>query len=177
MSDTTTASLAEYRKFVETIVAAEKPSDLFLNRTLDHAAVIVEFLLRSAKETVAILSGGLNPLVYGNPDVIAASKYYLDNTHGTFSILVEDEIDFGSHVLLREIARPQGNRVDVRKVPEDFSKLYPCHFAVVDSASFRYENSKNLPEAIVQFFSPATGKSLMAQFETIRRISRPVAFV
>src|SRR5437764_626389 len=66
-----------YREYVQAAAEAER-SEVFLNRDVRHAAIIVEFLFSTAKERVEILTRRLNPNVYGAPATVRAAQIFMD---------------------------------------------------------------------------------------------------
>ena len=171
-SDERERDVDSYREYVSR-AASEQPCEVFLNRYIEHAAIIVEFLFRSANDRVEILSGKLNPVIYGDTGVVRAAIDFLDRVAGRSEpglyILIEDEIDDKSHPLL---ARARESKflahIELRRVRENVKSTYSCHFAVADEKHYRYKKSRGLPEAVVQFHATEAGATLHSIFQQIR---------
>jgi hypothetical protein len=73
-------SMDEYREFVERIADGGWPSETILNRSSDHAAVILENLFRKAVDSVEILTSELKTDVYGIPGVIVPRSAFCSET-------------------------------------------------------------------------------------------------
>jgi hypothetical protein len=155
--------------------ASADSSEVFLNRYVEHAAIIVEFLFRKALERVEILTGRLNPVVYGNAEVVRAAIAFLDRAWGpapsepALYVLVEDHIEPWSTPLL-VAAREAGflAQTEVRRVPEPIKDSYPFHFMVPDRKHYRCKKSRGVPEAVAQFNEPKMGGTLHSLFDKIR---------
>jgi hypothetical protein len=76
-----------YRDFVRAAADGRKPSQIILNRTAPHAAIILEAIFQRAVATVQILTGRLNPDVYAANGIVAAVCAFLafaDTAYGAF---------------------------------------------------------------------------------------------
>jgi hypothetical protein len=148
-------SMDEYRDFVQRIADGEWPSETILNRSSDHAAVIVENLFRKAHETVEIVTSELKTEVYGLPAVISAAVAFLRRNEGAaIRILSEKQLDRATHPFFVAIAidgEHLGDQVSVRAVDAKARQTYKFNFAVADAKSYRFEESRDSFEAIVGF--------------------------
>lgn len=152
--------LKEYRDFVAKVAEAADGKTI-LNRSAQHAAVIVEFLFRKAEREMKIATGELHPIVYGVPGVIEAALSFLrKNASAHIEIKSERSIDRATHPLLSAIdAAGYADRVTITVANERF----PFHFALADGKHFRFERTPPGYEAVVQFGGAKFG-SRLAEF-------------
>lgn len=162
----------DYRSFVEACAFSEEPSGVILNRSAAHAAVVLEYLFRSAERRVRILTNQLSSDVYGLDGVVAAAVGFLrDHPAATIDILAEQRVDRAAHPLLTAAdAAGQGARLSLRFVP-GASARYQFNFAVADGVNYRFEESRENREAIVQFRDGDFARDLDALFEMIKQSS------
>jgi hypothetical protein len=174
--------LDAYRKYVAD--AAEViPGEVFLNRYVEHAAIIVEYLFRKAQDTVEILTGRLNPAIYGTHDTVRAAIDFLDRTARREShqeprlyILTEDGIDQHTHPLLLRARETQFlKQIELRQVPDTIKSTYNFHFTVADNMHYRCKESRGIQEAVVQFNSPDAGLRLHSEFRRVHELSELIA--
>jgi len=146
-------SMDEYREFVTRIADGEWPSETILNRSSDHAAVILENLFRKAIDSVEILTSELKADVYGMPGVVNSALGYLQrNDDARIYILAESTLDRAVHPFLKVIDDSGlGDRVSIKLVDPTAKANYKFNFAVADGRSFRFEESRESLEAIVGF--------------------------
>lgn len=157
---------ASYREYVRTVADGEWPSDLILNRSAGHAGIIIENLFRKAIASVEILTGRLNRDVYGVPEVVAAAENFLrTRSDAKIHILSEEAIDRNRHPLLARLVQVGlSDRVEISVVPESVRETFSFHFAVADGACFRFEESRDKFDAVVQFGEPEVGRRLHEKF-------------
>jgi hypothetical protein len=170
-------ALNDYRQYVKGKAEAGR-SEVFLNRNIEHAAIIVEFLIALAQERVEILSAELNRHIYGDPQVIHEVSSFLDRTWTPFfsvptlSILVENTSGLNGHPLLARLGNAFSlGQAELRRVPEAVKDTYPFHFIVTDGKHYRCNTSRELSEAVVQFNAPETGEKFHSIFQNIRPLS------
>lgn len=161
---------AAYREYVELCAFSDKPSGVILNRSAAHAAVVLEYLFRSATARVRILTRQLSADVYGVPAVVAAAVAFLrDHPGATIAILAERGVDRGTHPLIRAVDQQDlGAQLSLRFVPNAV-KAYPFNFAVADGIHYRFEESRENREAIVQFRDGAFAENLDRLFGRIEQ--------
>jgi len=146
-------SMDEYREFVERVADGEWPSETILNRSAEHAAVIIENLFRKADRSVEVLTSELKPDVYAMSAVInSAIDFLRRDEDAQIHILCETSLDRSSHPFLTAIDAAQlGDRLTVRTIDPTAKQEYKFNFAVADAKSFRFEESRDSFEAIVGF--------------------------
>lgn len=147
------------------------------NRSVAHAAIIIEILFKESRNEVDILTGCLNESVYGKPEVIAACQEFICSG-GKLRILIERKGEFSgeNHPMISKIKCMNGNgRVDIRFVPADIQGLYTYHFAVCDGKSYRMEGDRTKTEAIAQFGDEQISSSLVERFNELWELSNKTA--
>ena len=71
--DDANMNLTGYRQRIRTL-ARRRDGQAIYNATVEHATIIVEHLFSNAGESVDILTGSLNPRVYGRDRVIEEAQ-------------------------------------------------------------------------------------------------------
>jgi hypothetical protein len=182
------ADLSEFdmyvRKWAED--TSRSPSPPLFNRTPARAAIVFKWLIRSAQNSIKLLTGGMNPEVYGREDLIEALHLFLDKSQARVAILFDcrgtsrtGEIDrdyVASHPALRAaVADPVfRSKLDVRIVLPQTAETYRYHFMVVDECSFRFEMDRASFEATAQFRNAEIARELSARFDDLQKKSRQV---
>src|SRR5665213_230958 len=95
--------LEEYRRFVATMAAGDKPSETFSNFSHEHAAVVIAAIFRHARNHVEILTGALDPDVYCTQEVIDAAVAFARQPGASIRVLPERPIA-PNHALLAALA-------------------------------------------------------------------------
>lgn len=158
-------TLDEYRVRVNRIAWARSGGAIY-NGSLEHAAVVVEALFTNARTEVMILTGNLNPRVYGRDDVVMQAKLFLaSSAENRLRILMEDDKPQNRrlHPFLKELAEYDG--FSIRHVPEEVQKSYGFHFVAADDDCYRFERDKSKPFAIAVFGNEEGGSGLASFFE------------
>ena len=123
----------------------------FFNASLGHAAVIVERIMADACTSVSILSGSLEPRVYGRSRVLRETMRFLDRRHCEMRIILEGkypDVLRDNAFLERFTDHPS---VSLRFMPEREQDRYKFHFLVADGESYRIEADKSKSSAVVAF--------------------------
>lgn len=161
--------MPEYSEFVEGIAASgARPSQVILNRSPEHAATVLAALFRHAHVCVYIVSSRLSPDVYcvdGVPE--AAATFLRENPEGKIRILVENEIDQVAHRFLAAIREQAATRVNIAVIPENMKQRYSYNFALADGESYRFEENRDLREAMIRFRDPDFGRKLDTAFRSL----------
>lgn len=123
----------------------------FFNASLGHAAVIVERMMADACKSVSILSGSLEPRVYGESRVLRKSMRFLSNPHCKMRIILEGNYPdvLRDNAFLERFEHHE--RVSLKFMPERIQSRYKFHFLVADGESYRIEADKSKSSAIVAF--------------------------
>ena len=159
-----TSELAAYRNMVATVAAAAD-GRVIVNRSEAHAAVVIEHVIKSAKQQIDILTGELHRPIYGDDNVVASAvNFFKANPQGTMRILSERPVS-EDHPFLAALASVR-DRIDLR-IMSAAEKTPKFHLAVADGKSFRFEPDKNKYEAFGQFGEPVIGEKLKSAFERL----------
>lgn len=161
--------MEEYRQYVGKIAGAPGPSETIMNRSSEHAAVVLEFLFRKANSEIDILTDELAEDVYGTPALIAAAQAFLTNNPAAkISILAESKVDRLAHQFFRAIdGAGLGDRVTIAFVPDNVKKGYTFNFAVTDTDSYRFEEARHSREALVRFSDKGFAQTLRSIFHKL----------
>ena len=121
------------------------------NASLGHAAVVVERIMANACTSVSILSGSLEPRVYGRSRVLRETMRFLDREHCEMRIILEGKHpDVLRHNAFLERFKDHA-KVSLRFMPEREQARYKFHFLVADGESYRIEADKSKSSAVVAF--------------------------
>ncbi len=142
-------SSEEYRLSVARALTGADEGLVF-NGTLDHARVVIEEAFKAAKDHVRILAHRLSPACYGAPEVIAAASAFLSRPDTKLDVLVEDASSgAATQPFLATAMSIGGHRVRALQVPQAFVDGYTFNFLTVDGASYRFEEDRSKPIAVV----------------------------
>ncbi len=180
------SELEAYSQLVHDLLSGhgKAPSDagnVILNRSPDHASVLIRHLIEISTTSVLVLSGNLHPPVYDHPQVLAAMTRAIGRgVH--FRILLDfcpnlvvqsiQQVQEQSRFLDQLMAATRGGELNlgtasVRTVPRFVAAKYNYHFVVVDESAFRFESDRSNFEAIARSDQPDFGKTLCARFNEI----------
>ncbi|MER9216018.1 hypothetical protein NKI54_28905 [Mesorhizobium sp. M0663] len=156
------------------LAAALRDGKPIYNGSQDHASAIVEAMFEHANESVSILSGKLNPRVYGQSEVIEQASLFLAEPDHKLRVLVEDgsESSIQDHPFFEKFIAYKN--VEVREVPAAYQDLYKFHFLVMDSDSYRFEADKSECVAVAVFGDKAGAKNIANIFESLWAPSTPI---
>lgn len=146
------------------------------NGRIEHAATIAKFIARSAKNNLKIFAGVLNARVYGTDDFISEVRSFLSVKGRKVQILLEnqEDIDQADHTFFREFS--DNDDVEFFRFSEEEKGLSEeekgrsvpkYHFMVADGISYRFEEDKNVPNAVAAFGDPTGGKKLSEKFDDL----------
>lgn len=166
-------SLTDFKKRVKAAAAVKANKPLY-NSSLDHAAVLAEQMFFSAEKEVCLLSGELNPKVYGRDDVVEAATLFAADPDHKLNILLEETSadDRAGHPFFDEFFTKKRDNVKFRLAPKALQEAYKFHFMVVDSDSYRFERDKSEPTAVAAFGDSEGGENLREIFETLWKSSK-----
>ena len=164
---------AQYRSEVLSAARAMNGVPIF-NASLTHATVVLEVLFTIAESNVSILTGSLNPKVYGGYEMVSHALGFVRKPKSHLNILLEetatDLYQFNPFVqILRGFPR-----VKFRFVPHSTRDLYKYHFVVVDSSCYRFEQNRDFPTAVAAFGDKAIGINLNKAFDALWKKGEPV---
>ena len=161
--------MEDYKRLVDSARLANDGAVIY-NGSIDHAKILVESLFESANKHVRILSGDLDPRVYGTTEVIEKARIFLANPRAKIQILVEnlDDEFFRHHTLQRllgeEVLKDQ---IEVKRTTVESPYRFDFHMMSADENSYRYEGDKTKPEAIAAFGDDGVCKNLVSVFDTL----------
>lgn len=141
----------DYNQLVRTL-ALKRDGEPLYNASIDHASIVIENLFKSARRKIEILSGDLNPRVYGRNEVIQEAMLFLiSNPEHRIRVLLEKD-----HADARKLhpffkAFSGFANMELRIAPSELQEMYTFHFVVVDEDCYRFEGDKNLPAATAAF--------------------------
>lgn len=159
-------SLDEYRKRVAEL-ARTRTGEPIANGSFEHAAIIIEQMFKSANKHISILSGNLNPRVYGRDQVVDEAKLFLAQSNHTAKILLEsdDQLLVNDHPFFECLKN--NHNLEVRIVPTNLRDKYKYHFLVMDGDSYRFEPEKDEPTAVAAFGDKETSERMTDIFSVL----------
>ncbi len=144
-------TLEEYREFVRSR-AMKRNGQVIYNESIEHASIVVENLFKSAEEKIVVLSGSLNPRVYGRDEVVKEAELFLaSSTENKLQIILEQDSKKLRDVHPFFITCSRFRNLEVRVATPKVQDQYTFHFVAVDEDSYRFESDKNLPAAVAAF--------------------------
>lgn len=146
------------------------------NASIDHAEVLVERLIGTAKKEVCILSGELHPFVYGTEQVLEKTRLLLTDPKINMRVLVENSSDAFrlGHPFFEAFLGNKKYNIEFGLVPDDVQDTYDFHLMVADAKSYRFEKNRNEPVAVAAFGDADGGKNLQRVFEIIWAKKEPL---
>ena len=177
--DCASMHLTEYRHHVHAL-AIRRDGQPVANSTAERASIAIERLFLSAERTIDILTGTLNPRVYGRDPVIKEARLFLlTSPESRIRIILEED---SSDIRMRHpllVALREFENVAVRFADESVQSRYGFHFIVTDNDTYRFESYKDRPAAIASFGHCEGGQNLRKAYsvlwEQCSELSRPVA--
>ena len=161
--------IGSYRQYVKRIAAAAD-GNVILNRSPEHAAVIVEQVFLSSEHEVDILTSELNESVYGTDHVTRAAIEFLTRHPNAHVRVLSEKPIADQHIFLAALSNAGvGNRLKLSVVPKDEQQSYKYNFAVGDGYHFRFEKDRCFFDAVVQFGAPSVGAKLQSIFERLQQ--------
>lgn len=161
------AQLDAYREMVKSHARRRSGEPIF-NASMEHASVVVETLFSTAQKCLSVLTGSLNPRVYGRDAVVTEARLFLaaSQQHSLRIILESDSgIDRRRHPLF--IACSDFTNIELRVASPTLQERYDFHFLVADDDCYRLENDRNRPLATAQFGDVEGAKNLNRIFDIL----------
>jgi hypothetical protein len=164
----------KYFDYVRAVAEGPKPSPVILNRSAEHAAVILERLFLTATDRVSVLSNALSDDVYGSVAVQDSAVQFLkSHPQGKINLLVErPEEDLGSLFLKRLTDAGVGQQVCMSVLSPEVVADYRFNFAVADGCSYRFEEDRQDRHASVQFGNRSFGETLEDAFAELKSTAK-----
>lgn len=148
-------ALLRYRELFRSMIEQNNPAPIS-NESRLHAAIIIQELVRSAKESVYIQCSRLAPDVYGNPETLKEIKDALAR-NVKFRVAVRS--NFPQTTELYEILTLAPN-ADIQLGRE----VYSWDYCVVDGRRVRFETDAVLGRAVAVAFDEELGSLLTQTF-------------
>jgi hypothetical protein len=161
--------IEQYRAFVQKVAKARNGKPIF-NRSEAHAAIVVEYLFKSAAREVNILTERLHVPVYGSAELIAAATDFLSGSPDARLNIISEAAIPDDHPLIRGLLDAgYGQKISRRVMTPADAQGTPYHFSVADGSCFRFEPDKSVMAAVVKFGDESFGKQLTNTFKEITR--------
>lgn len=166
--------ISAYRDAVRAAAAASDGREVILNRSMDHAAIIIAEVFRKSRAIVKIVTGNLVDQVYGAGEVVTEAVAFT-RRGGTVEIISEHDVSIETNVLLQTLQiNTLLHRVRLYRSPSEVQELYSSHFILGDGLYFRVQRSRTEYEAVVQFGNAEQGTHLDRLFELLKSHSREI---
>lgn len=165
-----------YRQKVKAF-ARECSGEPIFNAAVEHASIVIETIFSVAEKSVSVLSGTLNPRVYGRDEVITEARLFLVSSYrNALRIILESDspLDRQRHPLLRACA--EFDNVQLRLAPPEVQELYDFHFVVANNDCYRFESDKRRPVATTKFGDAEGATNLNKIYEELWQQCRPIDF-
>ncbi|MBX2978553.1 MAG: hypothetical protein KF905_04590 [Flavobacteriales bacterium] len=154
---------------------AEKNSDfIFHNKNEDHAALVIEQIVRTAKDEIRIFEELLcGDLMDKNDDLLRALKDKLSSGKRVRIVIKNGHINSSSSGVneLKKIAEKYTSLLEVKRASNDFIDSIKkingglVYVAVGDESSFRLEDASKPREAICSFNYPSVATVIKKYFD------------
>ena len=154
-----------YRAFVQERANAED-GQVVLNRTTEHAAVVLSIVFDKADRLVEIVSGELDDSVWSVEAVILSAIAFLQrDAAASIHVVVEQNLDLVGNGFLSAL-RDAGflDRIRLFRAPAELTQQYRYHFIVADGRHYRFQRDRTTFEAMIQFGVEETGSKLRKLF-------------
>ena len=143
--------------------------------TAQQASIIIENMFNTAEKSIRILTGGLNPRVYGTAGVIQEAANFLSNQCTTMEIIFINPISNNkifSHRLINTIIH--NSNFYIYRLKEDMKKDISFHFCVVDGKTYRFKSEPHKHFSIASFGDTELAQHLENVFLTVKENSTPI---
>lgn len=148
-------ALSRYRELFRSMIEQNDPTPIS-NESRLHAAIIIQELVRSAKESVYIQCSRLAPDVYGNPDTLKEIKNAI-NRGVKFKVAVRNQIPETGE-LYKMLSFIDKSFISLGQ------QVYEKDFCIVDGKRFRLETDAVLGKAVVCAYDVELGHKLNKLF-------------
>ena len=130
-------SLAQYTKRLNKAFRGKSKLRTY-NQDAMHTIEVIVGGFNYTKKRINLLSNELDPDIYGLPRAlnIEAVGKFLERENTELNILVEKTIALNQILKLRERF---GNKITIKRVPDDWQEKYSFNFMTMDDFGYRYE--------------------------------------
>lgn len=149
-----------------------------LNGSINHAGIIVAEAFLAAHHKVCLLSHRLDQGCY-DESVRNAAAYFLADPDHKARILIESSIDdennnyqWNKHPFIKafEDYLKEGDRLEIRIVPENWVRRYSFNFLILDDYGFRFEADRAKAAAVAAFYPPPKEGEVIEDVEHLQSI-------
>ena len=170
--------LSAYSKAVNELARAGSTL-VFMNDSEDHAAIVIEAMIKHASKEILMYDGQLKGDVSGRSDTFLETiQEFVTTRKGTLRMVMDDDEFTGSPVesVLLGLRAAHPERVDIRRASEkfiaevdalrdEFRFNSPIHFTVGDARMFRIELPKGKRKGYCCFTNPIVSRELNKAFQ------------
>ena len=164
-------NLRTYAERLETALKKQEPFATY-NKDILHAAAIVGAGIRHARDEIRILSNKLSPALYGNDDLLASVRNFLEGPSAKLRILVEKDI--AEDHPIRPLMGDFPENLKISRVPEEMVEKYEFNFMVVDDFGYRFEGDREKYAATASFHEEEHREmidGLISFFDNLEKLS------
>lgn len=154
-------------------LASEGKKFRIANRSVEHAAALLEAIFTNAKTEVRLFCGDFNENFYFNQlNLKEAMHGFLSKPDTSLHILTEKSLH-ETHKMASILQSTYQDKVEIRTLKRGEENLTPLsHFAVMDRAGFRFEFSHDasdasIVEAVANFNEPEVAIKLAERFDSM----------
>jgi hypothetical protein len=168
------ADISDYKKILEQL-AINESEDFINNSSIEHAAAMIEELFKNAAGTVSILTGHLNPNVYGRSEIRdTVERFIQQGPDNRIDIIVQngedaDIVKLSSNGLIIALRNFKDKVRLYAAKSEELIKL-PNHFMVLKTTkgnyALRFEMDLDKYTATGTFNGGNVGEKLYKYFQS-----------
>ena len=157
-----------YQQQVQALVRDGVPFRIS-NRTVAHAAILLEAVFATAKQEVRLFCGSFDENFYSNERLKTSVIDFLHKPGTRLLVLSEVKLP-AEHKMLQALQPYLGSKAELRYLT--VSSPNSKHFAVMDRVGYRFEFSHdatdvNVVEAVANFNEPETASKLADSFDAM----------
>lgn len=149
-------------------MAENMDDEVFYNSSAEHAMIVHQALVKTAKKYIYIFSSSMCSEISNNNDYIEYIKEFLKDKNHEIRIVFTDYSDGFSKMPIAKLLALYPLQVSIKKYPGKV--LYqgiPAHFTVTDDRAFRLETDVENHMAFGNFNSPSQALALKDVFDRV----------
>ncbi len=162
-------SLAQYTKRLNKAFRGKSKLRTY-NQDAMHAIEVIVGGFNYSKKRINLLSNELDLDIYGLPRVEEAVGKFLERENTELNILVEKTIALNHPIL--KLRERFGNKITIKRVPDDWQEKYSFNFMTMDDFGYRYEYDRGSLQALV---SLREGEEMRSELESCFQILSDVS--
>jgi len=165
-----------YKDTVSSLADKADGKETVLNRSPEHAAVIISAIFKKSNQYVKIITSDLPDVAYGTADVIQSALGFLGrNDKSRIEIICEKDFDpKGSRLLSAINSNGFLDRVTLFRAPDSVQEVYTVHIVLGDGLHFRVQETREEYSAFAKFGDAERGLRLDDLFKTLKAHSQPL---